>query len=85
MLEIIEKEEDGNMPPDKPLFESLDTHPASFDSEEPGEKKYMGPERRRDNRRKAVDRRVDVRFELKASDRREKDGRRQDDASVKFW
>jgi hypothetical protein len=85
MLEIIEKEEDGNMPPDKALFESLDTHPASFDSEEPGEKKYMGPERRRDNRRKAVDRRGDVRFELKASDRREKDGRRQDDASVKFW
>jgi hypothetical protein len=86
MIELMEKEEEeGTMPPDKALFESQDTHPATFDAEEPGEKKYMGPERRRDNRRKAVDRRVDVRFEVKATDRREKEGRRQDDVSVKFW
>jgi len=45
----------------------------------------MGPERRRDNRRQAVDRRVDVRFDPKASDRRQKDGRRENDAAPKFW
>ena len=85
MLELIEKEEDGTMPPEKALFGSQDTSPATFGSEEPGQKKYMGPERRRDNRRQAVDRRVDVRFDPKASDRRQQDGRRQNDAAPKFW
>ena len=85
MLELIEKEEDGTMPPDKAIFGSQDTSPATFGTEEPGEKKYMGPERRRDNRRQAVDRRVDVRFDPKASDRRQQTGRRNNDAAPKFW
>ena len=85
MLELIEKEEDGTMPPDKAIFGSQDTSPATFGTEEPGQKKYMGPERRRDNRRQAVDRRVDVRFDPKASDRRQQTGRRNNDAAPKFW
>jgi len=39
MLELIDKEEDGTMSPDKAQFESHDTNPATFGTEEPGEKK----------------------------------------------
>lgn len=73
------------MPPDKAIFGSQDTGPATFGTEEPGQKKYMGPERRRDNRRQATDRRIDVRFDPKASDRRQQTGRRNNDAAPKFW
>ncbi len=39
--------------------------------EQAGEKAYTGPERRRDNRRKAADRRTEVRFEINKDDRRQ--------------
>ena len=48
-------------------------------------KKYMGQERRRENRRSGSDRRGDVRFEIGKDDRREKHGRREDDSAPTFW
>ena len=51
----------------------------------PIKEKYMGMERRRENRRQAKDRRTDVRFDLTNTDRRETQGRRKDDFSPKFW
>jgi hypothetical protein len=86
MLKLIEiEEEDGAMPPDKALFESHDTSPATSEINEAQAKKYMGQERRRVDRRQSSDRRVDVRFEVDKSDRRQKDGRRHNDAATKFW
>ena len=73
---------------DKSVFESKDTHPQFAVKEVGGEKsdEYKGPERRREDRRANQDRRVDVRFDLKATDRRENPGgRRQDDVSVKYY
>jgi hypothetical protein len=42
-------------------------------------------ERRRVDRRQTTDRRGDVRFDLNTSDRRQKEGRRHNDAATKFW
>ena len=53
--------------------------------ETPKEEKYLGPEQRRTNRRKAIERREDVRFEIEKIDRREKQGRRSDDKSPTFY
>ena len=47
--------------------------------------KYVGVDRRTENRRQATDRRVDVRFNLSSQDRRESVGRRADDVLPKFW
>jgi len=69
----------------KASFYSRDTAPVSGDSTNRNRKKYMGEERRRKNRRAAADRRIDVRFDLTKSDRRKSDGRRENDATVKFW
>ena len=86
MLKLIEiEEEDGAMPPDKALFESHDTGPATSEINEAHVKKYMGQERRRVDRRQSSDRRVDVRFEVDKNDRRQKNGRRHNDAAPKFW
>jgi hypothetical protein len=100
-LQLVAKEEDLNMPSDKPLFEARDlgsTEPDNsnpFEVREPGTpssdptkkgaRKYMGPERRRENRRKQQDRRGEVRFDPGSSDRRQSQGRREDDESPKFW
>jgi hypothetical protein len=46
---------------------------------------YTGVERRMENRRNGRDRRVDVRFNLTKSDRREGRGRRAEDALPEFW
>ena len=88
------------MPSEKPLFESRElgstkrSDDALFDVQEPGtnadgnkvgKKKYLGPERRLENRRKQQDRRGEVRFDTKGSDRRESEGRRADDQTPKFW
>lgn len=69
----------------KSIFEVKDPTPVQFGAEEPHETKYMGPERRRDNRRSGRDRRLDVRFELNAEDRRQSHGRRHDDRCASFW
>jgi hypothetical protein len=68
----------------KSVFESKDTH-SQFAMTADSEDKYLGPERRRVNRRATQDRRGEVRFDINASDRRENPGRRQDDVSVNFW
>ena len=73
------------MSPDKALFGSRDTGPATSEINDVQAKKYMGQERRRVDRRQSQDRRVDVRFELDKSDRRQKNGRRHNDAAPKFW
>jgi hypothetical protein len=46
-----------------------------------GNKQYMGVERRRNHRRRIVDRRTEVRFEPTKDDRRKDRGRRHDDIS----
>lgn len=43
---------------------------------------YNGPERRRDQRRKAQDRRVEIRFEPGKDDRRQGRGRRKTDGDI---
>jgi len=69
----------------KSAFQVKDPAPAQFGAEEPRETKYMGPERRRNNRRSGHDRRLDVRFELNTEDRRQSRGRRHDERCPAFW
>jgi hypothetical protein len=70
----------------KAHFESRDVAPPTYDpADTKNPKKYMGPERRRENRRGGHDRRQDVRFELNKEDRRQRSGRRHDDKAPKFW
>jgi hypothetical protein len=73
------------MPPDKALFGSREASPISSEINDVHAKKYMGQERRRVDRRQQTDRRDDVRFEMNSSDRRQKEGRRHNDAAPKFW
>jgi len=72
------------MPPDKAKFEVRDISPA-FPKKDSTELKYMGEERRRQNRRSGVDRRDEVRFEIGKDDRRRDLGRRKDDKTGRFW
>jgi len=70
------------MPNNKSTFESHDlTSGLSLEVEKDAE----STERRRENRREAKDRREEVRFEIKKTDRRETHGRRSDDNSPTFW
>ncbi len=66
-------------------FYSRDPAPLTSDTTNRNKKKYMGEERRRKNRRASMDRRSEVRFDLNKSVRRNSDGRRENDATVKFW
>jgi len=75
----------GDKPSNKASFYARDPAPASSDPLKSGKKKYMGEERRRGNRRKGQSRRADVRFDLTKTDRRQTEGRRETDATVKFW
>ncbi|HEY6132221.1 MAG TPA: hypothetical protein VIV27_09385 [Halioglobus sp.] len=72
-------------PSKKASFYAKDPAPPSSNKANPTKKKYMGEERRKGNRRKAQDRRGDVRFDLTKTDRRQSDGRRETDATVKYW
>jgi hypothetical protein len=69
----------------KASFYARDPAPATSDTSKLNWKKYMGEERRRKNRRVALDRRGDVRFDLTKTERRQADGRRANDATIKFW
>ncbi|MEZ5501462.1 MAG: hypothetical protein R3E50_01955 [Halioglobus sp.] len=69
----------------KASFYSRDPARTLRDTADPSKKKYLGIERRRDNRRKAMDRRGDVRFDLTKTDRRQTEGRREEDSAPKFW
>jgi hypothetical protein len=73
------------MPTEKASFYSRDPDHLVRDKSDPSKKTYTGVERRRDDRRKAQDRRDDVRFDLTKTDRRQCEGRREDDKSPKFW
>ena len=66
-------------------FYSRDPDRLIRDKADPSKKKYLGIERRMENRRTAQDRRVDIRFDMTKKDRRLNDGRREDDAALKFW
>ena len=70
---------------DKAQFGTLDISPGAAVTDDAGNKKYVGTERRRENRRQKQDRRVDVRFEPGKEDRRQRSGRREDDATPTFW
>ena len=70
---------------EKALFEAREVSPPSSEEEDKTLKKYIGPERRRDNRRAGKDRRDEVRFELGKEDRRQSQGRRRGDKNPKFW
>lgn len=76
---------DGPASSKKASFYSRDPAPLSSDPAKPGKKKYMAEERRRGNRRKGQSRRADVRFDVTKTDRRQIDGRRENDATPKFW
>jgi hypothetical protein len=70
----------------KSVFEAKDTHSQFELASEETEDKYVGPERRREDRRASQERRGEVRFDLNASDRRQNPGgRRNDDVKVNFW
>ncbi len=78
------------MSSEKAHFEARDMSPVIYSEgdekdKKTAKKKYVGPERRRDNRRSGHDRRLDVRFELSKEDRRQTHGRREDDKSPDFW
>jgi hypothetical protein len=70
---------------DKAQFGTLEIAPGAAVTDDTGNKKYMGAERRRDNRRQQQDRRIDVRFEPSKEDRRQNPGRREDDSVATFW
>lgn len=70
---------------EKAQFGTLEISAGAAVKDNDGNKKYMGPERRRDNRRKNKDRRAEVRFEPGKEDRRQLPGRRDDDATPNFW
>ncbi len=70
---------------EKSRFESQDLHAPGYVVDHDGNEKYTGPERRKQNRRYAEDRRAEVRFDPTKQDRRKKAGRRKDDKTPKFW
>lgn len=72
------------MTSEKASFYSRDPDRMIRDKSDPKKTRYIGMERRRGSRRKAQDRRVDVRFETKV-DRRQTEGRRAEDVAPKFF
>ena len=70
---------------EKASFYARDPELGTSGEAKPGKKKYMGVERRKENRRSGKDRRGDVRFDLEKSDRRQNEGRREDDHTPKYW
>lgn len=71
---------------EKASFYAPDPELETPDSSARGKKKkYSGVERRRTNRRSGGDRRTDVRFDLDSTDRRQIQGRREDDKTPKYW
>jgi hypothetical protein len=75
----------GIMTTDKASFFARDPSPFASDGEATGQKKYMGTEQRRFNRRALEERRGEIRFELSKEVRRNSTGRRENDSDPKFW
>jgi hypothetical protein len=82
---LVPFQNDVGKPSKKASFHARDPAPLTSDTSKSNKKKYMGEERRRSNRRKGQSRRADVRFDPTKTDRRQANGRREHDASVKFW
>jgi hypothetical protein len=76
---------DGNTVAEKSSFYTRESELESDEPALPRKKKYEGVERRKFNRRSGKDRRGDVRFDLDKSDRRESEGRREEDHTPKYW
>lgn len=66
-------------------FESRDLSPPGYCRGRDGKNRYIGPERRRSDRRGISDRRATVRFAENKQDRRQLEGRRENDRTPKFW
>ena len=66
-------------------FEARDLSPCAISIDRSADKKYLGVERRNANRRCGLERRTDVRFEPGKEDRRQNNGRRDDDGTATFW
>lgn len=66
-------------------FYARDPDVCTSDLEDETPRKYSGENRRQQHRRKRPERRSEVRFDLNNSDRREMEGRREGDATPKFW
>jgi hypothetical protein len=73
------------MTSEKASFYSRDPDRLIRDKSDPKKTRYIGMERRRGNRRKAQDRRADVRFDLTKTDRRQNQSRRAEDVAPKFF
>lgn len=73
------------MATEKASFYSRDPNRLIRDKLNPKNARYVGMERRRNERRKAQDRRDDVRFDLTKADRRQIQGRRAEDVAPKFY
>lgn len=73
------------MSENKASFYSRDPGTSEDGVADPAKKPYVGVERRRYDRRQAVDRRGEVRFELEKDDRRKNQGRREGDNAPEFW
>ena len=69
---------------EKATFESRDVTGLT-PSKDDEEMTYLGPERRRVNRRTGKERRGEVRFEFGKEDRRKNHGRRGKDCGPDFW
>lgn len=69
----------------KAVFGELPRSPGALAIGSGGERKYLGSERRKTNRRSGIDRRTEVRFEPGGDDRRASLGRRHDDQAPQFW
>ncbi len=73
------------MPQGKAHFGSRDLTPLINPSDDKGVRVYNGLEQRHDDRRAAVDRRNEARFEVTKQERRQALGRRCDDARSDLW
>jgi len=69
---------------EKASFYARDVSPASSYANTTNDKKYMGVEKRRYRRRTSPDRRTDIRFDPNG-DRRQNNGRREEDHSALLW
>ncbi|MFK7974799.1 MAG: hypothetical protein AB8C02_01600 [Halioglobus sp.] len=69
----------------KASFYERDPEVCTSDLDDETPRAFKGENRRQQHRRKHPERRSEVRFDLKDGDRREVDGRRDGDATPKFW
>lgn len=69
----------------KVSFYERDPDVCTNDLDDESPRTFKGENRRQSHRRRRPERRAEVRFEISGGDRREIDGRRDGDATPKFW